>query len=217
MTNLVTRTRNSFFSFLLIISGISFFLYPSIRPFSDETSLQGATAFASVEWLISHLLAILAFTLLPVSFLGVYRSLEDKFVKSIAFVALILSILSIGLILPFYGGEVYGLHALGKGALMEKLTDMSFLATIIRSGPGLILFLIGLLVLAVTSIILSVALWRSRIYSKWSGIPFVVGISLFIPQFFWDQPLRVAHGLLVALGCIWIAVEMARHGKRVSE
>jgi hypothetical protein len=46
------------------------------------------------------------------------------------------------------------------------------------------------------------AIWRSGIYSKWSGVPFVIGMAMYIPQFFGTQLLRVAHGLLVAVGCL---------------
>lgn len=31
-----------------------------------------------------------------------------------------------------------------------------------------------------------------------------------LPEFFGSQPIRVAHGLLVALGCIWVALSMVR-------
>lgn len=44
------RIRISAFSF--VISAILFVLYPAIRPFSDEASLQGAAAFASTEWMV---------------------------------------------------------------------------------------------------------------------------------------------------------------------
>src|SRR2546427_10969618 len=43
----------------LAVAGILFVLYPAIRPFSDETSLQGAEAFASNAWIVAHVLAML--------------------------------------------------------------------------------------------------------------------------------------------------------------
>ena len=39
---------------------------------------------------------------------------------------------------------------------------------------------------------------------------FALGFALYIPQFFGNQPIRVAHGFLVALGCIWLAWSMVR-------
>ena len=43
---------------------------------------------------------------------------------------------------------------------------------------------------------------------KWSGIPLAAGFALFIPQFFTPQPVRVAHGLLVIVGCVVLAWSM---------
>jgi hypothetical protein len=45
----------------LAAAGLLFVLYPAIRPFSDETSLQGAQAFASPAWTLAHTFAVLGF------------------------------------------------------------------------------------------------------------------------------------------------------------
>ncbi|GAA3334061.1 hypothetical protein GCM10020331_100550 [Ectobacillus funiculus] len=89
----------------LVISGILFVLYPAIRPFSDETSLQGAAAFASIEWLVAHILAMIAFTLLPLGLLGFYNSLQEGAVKSLAYWSVIMCWIGIGLTLPFFMEE----------------------------------------------------------------------------------------------------------------
>ena len=60
----------------------------------------------------------------------------------------------------------------------------------------------GLLLLAVGAVLVAIAVWRSGTLSRWSGIPFALGFVLYLPQFFGTQPIRMAHGLLVALGCI---------------
>jgi hypothetical protein len=41
----------------LTVAGVCFVLYPAIRPFTDESSLRGAQAFASPSWLAAHTLA----------------------------------------------------------------------------------------------------------------------------------------------------------------
>ena len=74
-TALTSRVRLC--AFALAISGIFFLLYPALRPFSDETSLEGAKAFASNRWLAAHMLAMVAFTLLPVGLLGLHDSLSE--------------------------------------------------------------------------------------------------------------------------------------------
>ncbi|MDA9506916.1 hypothetical protein XI09_20250 [Bradyrhizobium sp. CCBAU 11386] len=197
----------------LVISGILFVTYPALRPFSDERSLLGAAAFGSGAWLVSHMLAMVAFTLLPVSLLGLQRSLLGTSAERLLFVALVLSMIGTGFTLPFYGGEAYGLHALGQEAMRQHSDSPLGLVEIIRSGPGLVMFLAGLLLLAAAAIATATALWRSGRYPKASGVPFAVGMSLYIPQFLGAQPLRIAHGLLVAVGCVWIAACLWRQEK----
>ncbi|WP_429260402.1 hypothetical protein [Paraburkholderia sp. GAS334] len=196
----------------MVISGLLFVLYPAIRPFSDESSLRGAAAFASGQWLIAHMLAMVAFTLLPLGLLELHRSLQRTAVERGAYWAVVLSLLGTGLTLPFYGGEAYGLHAIGQQAVIQQSVAVLSLATVVRSGPGLAMFLVGLLLLAVAAIIAATTIWRSVIYPRWSGVPLAVGLALYIPQFFGTQPLRVTHGLLVAIGCWWIAAGIWSRG-----
>jgi len=132
-------------------------------------------------------------------------------VEGTAFWALAVGLLSIGLLLPFYGGEAFGLHAIGEEALRQRSLALVGLASVVRSGPELIMFLIGLLLLAASAIVTAVAIWKSGTLAKWSGVPFAIGFALYIPQFFGNQPVRVVHGLLVTVGCLWIALGMWQH------
>jgi uncharacterized membrane protein YidH (DUF202 family) len=194
----------------LVISGILFVLYPAIRPFSDEKSLQGAAAFASPAWLLAHMLAMVGFTLVALGLLGLHVALQETPAEQLAFWALAVSMLGIGLTLPYYGGEAFGLHAIGQEALKEHNAALVGLADVVRGGPEVIMFALGLLLLAVGAIMAATAIWRSGRLPKWCGVPFALAFALFIPQFFGTQPIRVAHGLLVAAGCLWIAVGMWR-------
>ena len=194
----------------LAIAGILFVLYPAIRPFSDETTLQGAAAFASPAWLLAHMLAMVGFTLLAVGLLGLTAALSESAAERLAYWASVVSVVGIGLTLPYYGGEAFGLHAIGQEALSEHNAALVGLANVVRSGPELVMFAVGLLLIAAGAIMAATAIWKSRMLSRWSGVPFALGFALYIPQFFGTQPLRVAHGLLVAAGCLWIAVEMWR-------
>jgi hypothetical protein len=194
----------------LAVAGILFVLYPAIRPFSDETTLQGAAAFASPAWLLSHILAMVGFTLVAIGLLGLTVTLQESAAERLAYWASVISIAGIGLTLPYYGGEAFGLHAIGQEALSEHNAALVGLANVVRSGPEVVMFVIGLLLITAGAIMAATAIWKSRMLSRWSGVPFALGFALFIPQFFGTQPLRVAHGLLVAAGCLWIAVEMWR-------
>jgi hypothetical protein len=206
MTQSAFTSRARLSAVALAIAGILFVLYPAIRPFSDEASLEGAAAFASTEWLVAHTLAILAFTLLPLGLLGLHSSLQGTIAEPLGYWALVLAMIGTGLTLPFYGGETYGLHAIGQEAVRQEAADLLSLASVVRSGAGLATFALGLLLLGMAAIVVAFAVWTSGRYLRWSGIPFAVGIALYIPQFFGSQTLRVAHGFLVAVGCLWIAI-----------
>ena len=198
----------------LAIAGALFVVYPALRPFSDETSLQGAAAFASTAWLVAHMLAMVGFILTTLGLFGLHLSLQDTPAERLSFGALIITWIGVGLLLPFYGGEAFGLHAIGQRALAERSADLVRMADEVRSGAGLLMFLAGLILLAVGAILAALAVWRSRRLPKWSGVPFAVAFALYIPQFFGSQPIRIGHGLLVAAGCMWLAVAMWRAQRR---
>ncbi len=86
------------------------------------------------------------------------------------------------------------------------------LANDVRYGPGIFLFGSGLLLLGIGGVLAAAAVWRSGTLPRWSGVPFALGFALYIPQFFGSPAIRVAHGLLVTAGCLWLAVVMWRAG-----
>jgi len=192
----------------LAASGILFVLYPSLRPFSDEVSLEGAQAFASTAWILAHTLAILGFILLVWGMFNLYVILHRTRAEHFVLWGWGLSWLGVGLTLPFYGAEVFGLHAIGQAAVRQQNAALLDLANQIRFGPGFTIIIVGLLSLAVGAILVAVAIWRSDGLPKWSGVPLALGFSLYIPQYVASQPIRIAHGLLIAIGCLWIAVGM---------
>ena len=195
-------------SIALAGAGVLFVLYPALRPFSDEASLQGAAAFGSTAWLAAHMLAMVGFILTTLGLHALHLSLQATRAERLAFWALIVWWTGAGLTLPFYGGEAFGLHAIGQRALADRSAALVSLAGDVRSGAGLLMFLAGLILLAAGAIVAATAIWRSRRLPKWSGVPFALAFGLYIPQFFGSQPIRVAHGLLVTAGCVLIAAAM---------
>ncbi len=189
----------------LAVAGVFFVLYPAIRPYSDETSLQGAAAFASNAWIVAHVLAMLGFVLVALGLLTLYRTLRDTPAERLAFLALVATWIGVGLTLPYYGAEAFGLHVLGQEAIRQQNAAVLGLANDIRYGPGIYLFGAGLLLVGIGAILAAAAAWRSGRLPKWSGSLYGLAFALFIPQFFGSPPIRVAHGLLVAAGCVWLA------------
>ena len=189
----------------LAVAGVLFVLYPAIRPYSDEMSLQEAAAFASNAWIVAHVLAMLGFVLVGLGLLALYRTLRDTPAEGLALLTLVASWIGIGLTLPYYGAEAFGLHVLGQEAIRQDSAAMLVLADDVRYGPGIYLFGAGLLLLGIGAILAAVAVWRSGALPRWSGILFGLAFALYIPQFFTSPPIRVAHGLLVTAGCVWLA------------
>lgn len=189
----------------LAVGGVLFVLYPAIRPYSDETSLEGAAAFATSAWIVAHVLAMFGFVLVTLGLLAMYAVLRDSNAERLAFVALITWWVGVGLTLPYYGAEAFGLHVLGQEALRQHSTAIMGLANDVRYGPGAFLFIPGLLLLGVAAILAAVAVWRSGRLPRWSGALFALAFALYIPQFFGSPAVRIGHGLLVTAGCLWLA------------
>ena len=189
----------------LAVAGILFVLYPAIRPFSSEKGLDGARAFASSSWLVAHSLAIVGFLLLGFGLLGLTRRLHWSSTGVLADRALIASAAGIGLTLPFYGAEVFGLHAIGKEALKRNDPSLVAMSDTVRFGVGIVFITVGLFLLAIGTVMFARAVWRSGVMPRWSGVLLAVAFVLYLPQFSAGQAVRVAHGCLVLAGCLTLA------------
>ena len=197
-------------SLAFVLAGLLFVLYPIVRPFSSETGLEGAAAFGSTAWIVAHSFGIFAFVLIALGLFGIYLRVQATVAEGAALVGLVLSWIGVGLLLPFYGAEVFGLHAIGEEALMENNGALVSLAASVRGEPGIWFLLLGLGLLGVGVVVFAVAMWRSGIFLRWIGIPLAAGFALYIPQYLAPQWLRVAHGLLITASCILIAWNLAR-------
>lgn len=190
----------------LAAAGVLFFLYPVIRPYPDS-----AAAMASAAWVVSHLFAVLGFVLLTIGVGALWMALAQTRGERLAFRALMTTGFGVGLTLPYYGAEVFGLHAIGQRSLQDHNRALLDLPDAIRFSPAAAgTFVAGLLLLAAGPTLAAVAVRRSGVLPQICGVPMALGFVLFLPQFFGPPSLRIAHGLLVGFGCIWLAVEMWR-------
>jgi len=176
-----------------------FLLYPAVRPWTDETTVDGArSAMASQAWVASHAFAMIGFILVPVALLALRTTIGLA-------PAVVMSV-GAGLTLPYYGAEDFGLHAAAT-----KGDNLLAVAEATRYNPlAVTMFGAGLLTLAVGAIVVAVAIWRSHTLPRASGIVFAAGFALFLPQFFAPAPIRIAHGVLMLIGLAWLAVAMWR-------
>jgi hypothetical protein len=186
-------------------AGLLFVLYPAIRPFTDEASLHGAQAFTSTPWLVAHTLAMAAFLLLTLGLLGLHLRLQRTPLAHRSMRALITTWIGVGMTLPFYGAETFGLAAIGHAAYERGDPTLLAVAEAVRLGPGIALLMLGLLLVAVGSAMFAAAIWKTERRARWRGIPLTIGLVLYLPQFLATQPVRIAHGALMAFGCLLVA------------
>ena len=189
----------------LAAAGVLFVLYPVLRPYGDASPASAAGVFASGEWLVAHLSAVAGFVLVAAALL----TLRDRIGGRLAAAALGTFTAGVALVLPYYGAEAFALHALG--ATVPDAAGLTVLADAVRTGPVQIsLFGVGLVLLAVGAVLAAVAVGRSGARARWSGAVFALGFVLYLPQFYAAPGLRIAHGVLLGIGCLLLAAELRR-------
>jgi hypothetical protein len=205
-------TRIRLAAVALAVAGVLFFLYPALRPWRDESTADGAReAMSSPWWVATHLFAIIGFILVPLALLAVRRVVEATRMERLALTAAVTTWIGVGLTLPYYGAEDFALNTIATKVANGQSLDLLDLADSIRYHPAAVTtFLIGLLLLGIGAVLAAVAIWRSGVLPRFSGVLFAAGFALFIPQFYLPAAGRVTHGVLVAVGCIWLAVALWR-------
>lgn len=196
------RTRTSMAA--LAASGLLFAAYQVVRPYADETTMEGARGMASDAWVAAHSFAILGFILLALALpavldlVGAGRPPHQR--------ASLLAALGAGLVLPYYGAETFGLHAIGQQVVARNDLSLLALTNTVRYQPvAITVFGVGLVLLAAAGALVGYRLWRSPGGLRWGGLLLAAGLVLFLPQFFAPAPLRIAHGCVLALGCLLVA------------
>ena len=206
MSTSATRIRAG--AAALAAAGVLFAAYPALRPWHDEGTVAGATAsMSSTAWVTAHFFAMLGFILMPLGLLALRAALAATRAEPLARTAAVLAWIGSGLVLPYYGAEDFGLHAIAGSAVPGA--GLLGLVHAVRYQPlAMTIFAAGLLLLAAAAIMAAVAVWRSHVLPRTSGMLFAAGIALFLPQFFSPAPVRIAHGILVAAGSIVLAVAL---------
>ena len=184
----------------LAVAGVLFLLYPALRPWADESTTDGALhAMSSPWWVATHLFAMVGFILVPLALLPVHR------------IAAIIMWVGAGLTLPYYGAEDFALNTLASKVADGQPLDLLDLAESIRFHPAAVAtFATGLALLGVGAVTAAVATWRAGTLPRFSAVLFGAGFALFIPQFYVGAAGRIAHGVLMLAGCVWLAVALWR-------
>jgi hypothetical protein len=209
-----SRTYSRWGAVALAVAGVLFVLYPAVRPWQDESTVEGATkAMSSGAWVAAHLFAMVGFILVALGLLALWDAVGRTPAERLALAAVVTGWVGAGLTLPYYGAEDFGLNAIARKAAEGKVPDLLGLVEAVRfSAVPITTFGLGLLLLAAGAVLAAVATWRSGVLPRSSGILFGVAFALFLPQFFTPPAVRIAHGVLVAAGSIWLALALWRAG-----
>jgi hypothetical protein len=210
----------------LAAAGVLFVIYPAARPWRDESTTGGAlAAMSSGAWVVSHLSGMLGFILLSLGLLAVRDSLARTPVArpagaaapagrpaaGPAGAAVLTGWLGAGLILPYYGAETFGLHGIAGEAADGAPLVLLDLVDAVRFDPvAVTMFGAGLLSLAAAGVLAAVAVWRSDLRPRGAGVALAAGLVLYLPQFYAPPAVRIGHGVLVAVGALWLAVALWR-------
>jgi hypothetical protein len=208
----ISRTRARLGALCLALAGLMIVLYPAVRPWTDESTTDGAqTAMASGAWVASHLFAMIGFILVPLGLLALWGIVRASLAERVALAAVVTTWVGAGLTLPYYGAEDFGLHAVASKAAAGEAVDLLGIAEAVRFNPvAVTTFGVGLLTLAAGAILAAVAVWRSTVLPRYAGILFAVGFALFLPQFYTPPAMRIAHGVLLGIGLAWLAITVWR-------
>ena len=133
------------------------------------------------------------------------------------------ALIGLVLVLPYYGAETFGLHAIGA-AVVEGGPATPALADDLRSQPAaLSLFGAGLLLLAGSAVATGMA-WRRLVVATGgerrlvrAAWPLVVAVALFAAQFYLPPLGRIAFGLAyLGVALLWL-VAATRLASREAE
>jgi uncharacterized membrane protein YidH (DUF202 family) len=208
----------------LAAAGILFALFPLLRPWDDlpQTSAGFTVAMGSPLWVAAHLCGALAFTLLCLGALAVRDALRGSGRERGSGVAVILLWVGTALTLQYFGAEEFALHALTT--LPEPISPAAVDA-IRMGGAQTTVFGVGLILVALGAILLAVAVWRAGardsavrggsarrdgVLWRGSAVLLTIGISCYLPQFFLPPAGRIAHGIVMAAGALWLAAALWR-------
>lgn len=199
---------------LLTLVGALFVLYSATRPYPVGGSDDGVAEFVSPWWLIAHLAAVIGFIALVPAIAGLRRHLAGTAGERLGGWALGSVGLGVGLTLPYFGSEVFALHAIGSAGAggrsgLDAATVAGLAQDIRIGGAQLTCFGAGLLLIGVGAVLIAMAIARSGLLPRWSAVPMAVGFAVFIPQFFAAAPIRIAHGVLIGLGCVLVAAALS--------
>lgn len=196
-------------------SGVLMVAYLLLRPYGDHgaaTGASAASAFADPMWVVAHLCGALALANLARLALRMHDLVGSVATQAGRWAGLAGAVL----VLPYYGAETFGLHAIGRAAASDP--RVMGLVPAVRDHPAaLTAFGVGLVLLAVAGLVVAGAWQRlapSWGVTPWAAWPIGLAAALVLPQYVLPPPGRMAFGVayLVAAGVLVAASRSAHRG-----
>jgi hypothetical protein len=150
---------------------------------------------------------ILGLTLLTLGVFALTVYLSEVHGERWTLVAMVLSILGIGLLLSHYGLRTYAVPALG-GAYLDGVQNAVELSNVIFGDPTQSVFYAAFLLYSVGFVLFGFAVWGSGTLPKWAGVLLAIHAPLLsgpLPDLF-----SVLGALLLLVGGGWVTLTVLR-------
>ncbi len=169
---------------------------------------EAATAYASLGYFLSQFVGyILGLTLLTIGVFALTVYLSDIRGERWTLVAMVLSILGIGMLLSHYGLRTYAVPALG-GAYLDGVQNAVELANALFGDPTQSVFYAAFLLYSAGFILFGFAVWGSGTLPKWAGVL----LAIHAPILSWPLPdlFSILGALLLVAGGGWVTFTVLR-------
>ena len=167
-----------------------------------------AQAYTSTGYFLSQFVGyILGLSLLTLGVFALTVYLSEIRGERWALIAMVLSILGIGLLLSHYGLRTYAVPALG-GAYLGGEENAVGMANVIFGSPTDGVFYAAFLLYSVGFILFGFAVWGSGTLTRWAGVLLALHAPLLsapLPDLF-----SVLGALLLLIGGGWVAYDVLR-------
>lgn len=191
----------------LVVSGVTLAAYPALRPYGPESGMAGAMDFGSTAWLAAHVLGMIGFVSLAFALRSAAVGPPWRWSGQPVRKAETRMWLAVALLLPYYGAEAYGLNELGRYATEHGDAGVLDVADAFRYAPfEMTTFALGLFLLVLVGARLAHGLWRSGRVGRTGGLLAGIGLATYLPQFFGGPEVRIAHGVVLGLGLVLMAL-----------
>src|SRR5918993_1688378 len=187
------------------IASSAFFDFPDAVVGPEEA----ARAYTSLGYFLSQFVGyVVGWTLLSVGVFALTVYLSEFRRERWTLVAMVLSILGIGLLVSYYGLSTYAVPVLGKAYLNDVQNAVVLANTILLDGLTRSVLYVAFLLYSAGFILFGFGVWSSRALPKWAGVLLALHAPLItapLPNLF-----AVLGALLLLVGGGWITFAVLR-------